>query len=61
MHRLGSSRPPYALVVEGHVLIRLDAASILEDAGFKVLDVTTGDEAMHWDCPGLVDTDNAFA
>lgn len=47
MHRLGSSRPPYALVVEGHVLVRLDAASILEDAGFKVLDVTTGDEAVH--------------
>lgn len=47
MHRLRSTSPPYALVVEGHILVRLDAVSILEDAGFKVLDVVTGDEAMH--------------
>lgn len=47
MDRLFSSSPPYALVVEGHVLVRMDAVAILEDAGFRVLDVVTGDEAMH--------------
>ena len=46
MHRLNSSHPPYALVAEGHVLVRLEAVSILEDAGFRVLDVVSGDEAM---------------
>lgn len=47
MHRLRTSSPPYALVVEGHTLVRMDAVSILEDAGFRVLDVATGEEAMH--------------
>jgi DNA-binding NtrC family response regulator len=47
MHRLRSSSPPYALAVEGDILVRLDAVNILEDAGFRVLDVATGDEAMH--------------
>ncbi|TXM70275.1 response regulator [Methylobacterium sp. WL69] len=46
MHRLRSSSPPYALVVEGHSLVRMDAVSILEGAGFRVLDVATGEEAM---------------
>ena len=39
--------PTYALVAGGHVLVRPEAVSILEDAGFRVIDVVSGDEAMH--------------
>ncbi|GJD74092.1 hypothetical protein CFIICLFH_2325 [Methylobacterium goesingense] len=40
------SPSPFALVVEANILVRMDAVNILEDAGFRVLDVATGDEAM---------------
>ena len=40
-----STPPSYALIVEGNVLLRLDIATILEDAGFRVLDVATAYEA----------------
>jgi len=36
----------FALLVEGHQLVRMDATTILEDAGFRVLDVATGDAAL---------------
>jgi CheY-like chemotaxis protein len=41
-----SSPTSFALLVEGYQPIRMDAATILEDAGFKVLDVATSDAAL---------------
>ena len=41
-----SSLVPFALVVEGNILVRLEAVDILEEAGFRVLDVATGDKAV---------------
>jgi CheY-like chemotaxis protein len=46
MEPLRSSPASFALLVEGHQPIRMDAATILEDAGFKVLDVATSDAAL---------------
>ena len=46
MERLHSSPASFALLVEGHQPIRMDAATILEDAGFRVLDVATSDAAL---------------
>ena len=46
MDRPRSSPAPFALVVEGHELIRMDAATILEDVGFRVLDVPSSDDAI---------------
>lgn len=36
----------FALLVEGDTQVRSDAVMILEDAGFKVVDVSTGDKAI---------------
>ena len=41
-----SSPASFALLVEGHHPVRMDASTILEDAGFKVLDVATSDAAL---------------
>ncbi|MCK2053775.1 response regulator [Methylobacterium sp. 37f] len=41
-----SSPPSFALVVESNALVRMDAVDILEDAGFRVLDMATGDAAV---------------
>ena len=46
MQRRPSSFTPFALLVEGEALVRMDAATILEDAGFRVLDVATTDKAV---------------
>lgn len=40
-----SSTAPHALVVDDNFLIRMDAASILEQVGFQVLDTGDGDAA----------------
>ncbi len=37
---------PFALVVDDEVLIRMDAALILEEAGFRVLEAATPEEAL---------------
>jgi CheY-like chemotaxis protein len=37
---------PYALVADDDPLILMDTCSILEDAGFRVLEAGTGDEAI---------------
>jgi DNA-binding NtrC family response regulator len=46
MAQLSSAFYPFALVVEGDAAMRLDAVRILEDAGFRVLDVATADQAI---------------
>ena len=46
MERPRSSPASFALLVEGHQLARMDATTILEDAGFRVLDVATSDVAL---------------
>ena len=46
MERPPSNLASFALLVEGHHPVRMDATSILEDAGFRVLDVATGDAAL---------------
>ena len=68
-----ASLPPFALVVEGNILVRMDAADILEQAGFRVLDVATADMAMQvlqrqgheltllFTAVGLQGTHNGFA
>ena len=38
---------PYALVVDDDFIIRMDAADILEQAGFQVMDACHGDEALN--------------
>lgn len=40
------STVPYALVVDDDALVRIDAAHILEEAGFRCFDVETADEAQ---------------
>ena len=37
---------PFALVVDDDALIRIDALNILEEAGFRVLEATTPEEAL---------------
>lgn len=37
---------PFALLVEGDTQVRSDAVTILENAGFRVVDVSTGDKAI---------------
>jgi CheY-like chemotaxis protein len=37
---------PYALVVDDEPIIRMDAADILEDAGFRTYQARNGDEAL---------------
>lgn len=37
---------PYALVVDDEPLIRIDAADILENAGFRTREAGSGDEAL---------------
>lgn len=37
---------PYALVVDDDGLIRMDAADIMEDAGFRTLEAADGDQAI---------------
>ena len=41
-----ASSKPYALVVDDDGLIRMDAAAILEDAGFRTFEAETGDKAI---------------
>ena len=38
--------PPVVLVVEDEPLVRMVAVDLLEDAGFAVLEATTGDEGL---------------
>ncbi|WP_264051641.1 response regulator [Methylobacterium flocculans] len=45
MPSYNASPQPFALVVEGNAHIRNDAVDILQRAGFRVLDVATGDKA----------------
>ena len=37
---------PYAVVVDDEGLVRMDAADILEQAGFRTLEAPTGDRAL---------------
>lgn len=41
-----TSTVPYALAVDDEPIVRMDAAQILEDAGFRCLDAGSGDEAI---------------
>jgi CheY-like chemotaxis protein len=41
-----SDLKPYALVVEDEGLIRMDAVDILEQAGFRTVEASTGDKAL---------------
>lgn len=41
---------PYALIVEDEGLIRMDAVDILEQAGFRTLEASTGDQAHELLC-----------
>lgn len=44
---LSSKRsPPVVLVVEDELLVRLQAVSIVEDAGFEAVEATNADEAI---------------
>ena len=40
------STAPYALVVDDGPIILMDAKGILEDAGFRAHEATTGDQAI---------------
>ena len=40
------SAPPTLLIVEGEILIRLALSNYLQDCGYKVLEASTGDEAV---------------
>jgi DNA-binding NtrC family response regulator len=42
----GEERPPAILVVDDDALIRLTLSDHLQDCGFKVLEASTGDEAL---------------
>lgn len=46
MDRPRLSHAPFALVVEAHKLVRLDTVTILEEAGFRVLDVPSSEDAI---------------
>lgn len=41
-----NSTAPYALAVDDEAIIRMDAAQILEDAGFRCFDAGSGAEAI---------------
>jgi len=43
---MSEEHTPFALVVDDDALIRMDAAAILEEAGFRVLEASTPEEAM---------------
>jgi CheY-like chemotaxis protein len=45
MQRQASSRP-VVLIVEDEVLLRWQAAAVVEDAGFDVVEAATADEAI---------------
>ena len=44
-HDVGAAHPPRVLVVEDEVLVRLVIADHLRDAGFVVIEATSGEEA----------------
>lgn len=46
MHNQPAAPAPYALVVDDDGLIRMDAADILADAGFRTFEAETGDKAI---------------
>lgn len=46
MENSARTAAPCALVVDDEVLIRMDAASILEDAGFQVMEAGHAEEAL---------------
>lgn len=41
-----SSNDPYALVIDDDPMIRMHASDIVEAAGFRCLEASTGDEAV---------------
>ncbi|WP_296020000.1 response regulator [uncultured Agrobacterium sp.] len=43
---MSEEHTPFALVVDDDALIRMDASDILQDAGFRVLDAATPEEAL---------------
>lgn len=43
---MSDEHTPFALVVDDDVLIRMDAVDILEEAGFRVLEAGTPEEAL---------------
>lgn len=43
---MSEEHTPFALVVDDNALIRMDAANILEEAGFRVLEAATPEEAL---------------
>lgn len=43
---MSEEHTPFALVVDDDALIRMDAANILEEAGFRVLEAATPEEAL---------------
>lgn len=43
---MSEERTPFALVVDDDALIRMDAADILEEAGFRVLEAATPEQAL---------------
>ena len=45
-HVLGVMVPPLVLVVEDELLVRMNALSLLEEAGFGVLEAGSADEAI---------------
>lgn len=43
---MSEENTPFALVVDDDALIRMDAADILEEAGYRVLEAATPEEAL---------------
>lgn len=43
-----SPNAPYALVADDDFLVRMDAETILEDAGFRALSAANGVDALRW-------------
>lgn len=43
---MNTENSPFAIVADDDTLIRMDAASILEDAGFRVLEAANVEEAL---------------
>jgi len=43
---MSEEHTPFALVVDDDALIRMDAADILEEAGFRVLEAATPEQAL---------------
>lgn len=59
---MAPSTVPYALVVDDDPIIIMDTTGILEDAGFRVFDAMSGDEAKgvlaeHWESIALLFSD----